>query len=218
MGYCGLGWSSDYTYEAVLAFRARGNVQAPGPSGPVLVVWGRVSDTELVVEPAFVLPSASRSEDAAGPYRLEGLDATGDVIFGRSFEGVEVGDGAHGERHFFLTLPLAEAQPERIAGLRIHAEGHVTEVRSSVAGSSGRAASFESAIDAITPRRVGADRVRVQWDAARFPLLVVRDAVRGEILSFARGGDVVLRTAARQLDLTLSDGVGSSPARSVRVE
>ena len=38
---------------------------------------------------------------------------------------------------------------------------------------------------------------------------MVRDAATGDVLSFARGGDMVIKTPAKQLELTLSSGVTS---------
>ena len=54
----------------------------------------------------------------------------------------------------------------------------------------------------------------ITWNAARYPLVVVRDAKTGEILSFARGGSATVETAASDLELTLSDGVASTVLQS----
>lgn len=55
----------------------------------------------------------------------------------------------------------------------------------------------------------GEDEVRLTWDAAAHPLVMVRDAITGDVLSFAKGGDMVIRTPAKRLELTLSSGVTS---------
>jgi hypothetical protein len=44
-------------------------------------------------------------------------------------------------------------------------------------------------------------------------MAMVRDAATGEVLSFARGGSVVLHTPAAELELVLSDGVRSTASR-----
>ena len=53
----------------------------------------------------------------------------------------------------------------------------------------------------------------VRWDARHHPMVMVRDANTGEVLSFARGGSVDVVTRSRQLDLVLSDGVQSRVKR-----
>jgi hypothetical protein len=56
--------------------------------------------------------------------------------------------------------------------------------------------------------------VALRWDAAAHPMVMVRDAETGEIVSFARGGQVDVATRKRTLDVVISDRVGS---RAVRV-
>ena len=58
-------------------------------------------------------------------------------------------------------------------------------------------------------RRDGPYRLRVRWDAGRFELLQVRDPASGEILALARDGDIVITSAATELELALSEGVRS---------
>jgi hypothetical protein len=45
-------------------------------------------------------------------------------------------------------------------------------------------------------------------------MIMVRDAETGEVLSFARGGDVELSTDKGRLDLLMSDGVRSTLVRA----
>jgi hypothetical protein len=51
--------------------------------------------------------------------------------------------------------------------------------------------------------------VALRWNATAHPVVMVRDAETGQVLSFARGGDVELSTTKSQLDLVLSNGVKS---------
>ena len=44
-------------------------------------------------------------------------------------------------------------------------------------------------------------------------MIMVRDPDTGEVLSFARGGRAEVRTGKRNLDLLVSDGVRSRPAK-----
>lgn len=62
-------------------------------------------------------------------------------------------------------------------------------------------------------RRTGTGMVQLQWNAAAYPMALVRDAATGEILSFARRGDATIAVAGRDLDVTYSDGVRSRQER-----
>ena len=65
----------------------------------------------------------------------------------------------------------------------------------------------------IEARRTAAG-VALRWDATAHPMVMVRDAETGEVVSFARGGEVDVATRKRTLDVVVSDRVGS---RTVRV-
>ncbi|MEZ4457615.1 MAG: hypothetical protein R2882_13870 [Gemmatimonadales bacterium] len=52
-------------------------------------------------------------------------------------------------------------------------------------------------------------QTRITWDAATYPMAMIRDAATGEVLSFARGGSINLWTTSRRFDVTFSDGVRS---------
>jgi hypothetical protein len=49
----------------------------------------------------------------------------------------------------------------------------------------------------------------LRWNAAAHPLIMVRDADSGEVLSFARGGAARVWTSKGVLDLDVSDGARS---------
>jgi hypothetical protein len=55
--------------------------------------------------------------------------------------------------------------------------------------------------------------VALEWDAALYPMIMVRDPGSGEVLSFARGGKSWVQTSKGALDLDLSDGVQSQRVR-----
>ena len=76
-------------------------------------------------------------------------------------------------------------------------------------------AQVRPAPNALPPRvRATAGGVSLAWNAQRYPLVVVRDAHSGEILSFARNGVAQIETPSRDLELTLSDGVQSTVVQS----
>jgi hypothetical protein len=53
----------------------------------------------------------------------------------------------------------------------------------------------------------------IQWDAGAHPMIMVRDAQTGEVLSLARGGSVQIPSPGHEVDIVLSDGVKSSVRR-----
>jgi hypothetical protein len=202
MSYCSPDWISDYTYRAVLSYRATTAARpaAAGPQ-PVLLVWGRIGRAGMVLEPAFELSAAPSLPVRAGPYRVQGRDAAGRSLFDIAFEGEAV-DHVEGERHFAFAVPL---------------RGPVTELRLQ----DGRGQAARRHPTAVTPTptaggvRVGAagERVRVEWDATLYPAAMIRDGATGEILSIARGGVVEIESRSREFVMILSNGVASVSQR-----
>ena len=79
MGYCGSNWISDYTYAGVMARRGpAAAIQIGAVREPSLIVWGRIRDGEVILEPAFEAVTEARMPATAGPNLLTGFDA-GDV-------------------------------------------------------------------------------------------------------------------------------------------
>ena len=69
MSYCDPTWSSDYTYEAVMQFR-EDEAGIAAAAEPVLVVWGRISDEGVVLEPAFEAVGRAMLPKRGGRYTL----------------------------------------------------------------------------------------------------------------------------------------------------
>ncbi|HUF36751.1 MAG TPA: hypothetical protein VMN37_12425 [Gemmatimonadales bacterium] len=205
MGYCNNEWISDYTYQGVMQYRSAetGISDALGEAvQPALVVWGRIENGRMVLEPAFQASTRPSLPATAGPYRLEARAADGSRIFGLSFEPLEVADDPQGARHFAFAVPLAPERAARVARLRAEGEGRSAELARSGA---------EAARVEIT--QMGAGRVALTWDASRTPMVVVRDPRSGRILSFGRGGRAEIVTDQTELALTLSDRLQSREAR-----
>ena len=68
---------------------------------------------------------------------------------------------------------------------------------------------------AIEARRSAPGRVALRWDASSHPMVMVRDANSGEVLSLARGGTAELFTERTDLDLLVSNRVQSRLIRVV---
>ncbi len=207
MSYCNPDWVSDYNYLAVLAARGTGpSIQPAAPgAGRGLLVWGRIINGNVILEPAVVVDAPARLPAVAGPHRVEGFDAAGGRVFSLSFEGDLVPDLPSGdERHFAYVVPLARAEQARLASIRLTGNG-LTAVRVPAAGL--RAGSAPA--PAVRGVRIGQE-MDLRWDPA-YPMAVVRDARTGHILSFARGGAARVPAGAAGVTVDLSDGVSTLP-------
>lgn len=202
MGYCGDPWISDYTYEGVMDFRGTAGGRTGGGVGPALLVWGRVVDGRAVLEPAFRIVGRTRLPEQPGPYSVEGTAGDGSRLFGLSFDAAVVADHPRGGRTFAFTVPLDDAGASRLARIRLGGPGVAMAVTRAPA------ALRTPPAEPVRMAPAGGG-VALQWDAAAHPMVMVRDARTGEILSFARGGSVTVPTAAAGLELIASDGVQS---------
>jgi len=212
MSYCEPEWISDYTFRAVLEFReaeASGRAAFAAAREPALVVWGRMNGRSLTLEPAFEVETRPALPAEPGPYTLQGLDASGAVVFELSFAGEALGHGPADERHFAYALPASLAQPHRLERLRLVGPGvPAAEIARPPVAARARA----QAAPVLEARATG--EVELRWHAAASPLVVVRDPGTGDVLAFARGGAVRLHTDARQLELIVSDGIRSTRQRA----
>jgi hypothetical protein len=209
MGYCGSPWISDYTYQAVFNYRATATATATAAAAageqPCLLVWGHIVDGRPVLEPAFEIVTRPSLPPRSGPYSVQGLGTDGTALFDLSFDAAQVADDPHGSRHFAFAIPLRDAA--RLGELRLVGPGvAAAAVRPPVPPSAARVPA------AVAARRV-AGGLALHWDASTHPMVMVRDPDTGEILSFARGGDVEIATGKAELDLSVSDGVGSERMR-----
>ena len=217
MSYCAPEWITWYTYRAILDFREEWDWPAAARSAaqePVLLVWGTVRDGEVVLEPAVELTGRASLPPRPGPFRIEAKDASGATLYGFSFAGAEVADGpTAGERHFAFTVPQRLMQMDRLASVRLTANGRQATVTRAGGPVDTRLRPAAPRFSVAAP---GRGRASVSWEPSRHPLAVVRDPRTGEILSFARGGATQVRTDAPELELLFSDGVRTT-AQRVRV-
>jgi hypothetical protein len=208
MGYCDNEWISDYTYQKILDFRSNEALVSNGMGEaiqPALLVWGRIENGRAVLQPAFRITTRPSLPTRPGPYRLEGRGAGGVTVFGFDFTPFEVADDRQGAKHFAFAVPLRPEHAARVTSLHLAGGGIQTSVS--------QIASEPAVVDVS---RSGAGRVALRWDAAKSPMIMVRDPVSGDILSFARGGAAEVETTRTDLSLTVSDQVGSRDLR-VRV-
>ncbi|MGQ0766055.1 MAG: M66 family metalloprotease [Gemmatimonadota bacterium] len=210
MGYCSNTWISDYTFNAVLAYRAAnpfaGSVATAVRANPRrgLLVWGRINSGKIVLEPAYEVDAQPSLPTGAGPHRLQILGPIGETLLDVSFTGQRPADVPDAtEEHFSFVVPFETLRGIEPGRIRISTGSRQVE----------RGSRRSSAAVAPVAQRLDAQRVRVTWDSRAAEGVLVRDSRTGEILSFGRGGNVVVRTAGPDVELTLSDGVRSSRQR-----
>ncbi|MGQ0703434.1 MAG: hypothetical protein ACT4PM_09925, partial [Gemmatimonadales bacterium] len=215
MTYCYPKWISVYNYLGILNYLTSPEVSsvltAAGPTSyqPTLLVWGRVSSRGLELEPALAMVTRPSLPTRAGPYQLQGLDAAGAQLFTISFSGEAVAHARDLEaRHFAFALPLAPAALARLATLRLSDRRR----QRSITGTSPMGVGPAQPA-AVRVQSLGGGRVRLGWDATAYPMVMVRDGTTAEVLAFARGGSVILRTQNPELELSLSNGVRTSVRR-----
>lgn len=204
MSYCNPEWISDYNYLAVLNFRGSAASRAPavrGAAGDGLMVWGRIRNGTVVLEPSFLVHAPATLPDRPGANRVAGYDVAGRRFFDVSFDGLEVADLPAGEeQHFAFVVPLSADEIGRLATLQLAGKGlTVRQVR---------------ALPQVTLRAPGmapvAGSSELVWDPV-YPLAVVRDAATGQIVAFGRGGRVRLPDGTGPVTVQLSEGVSSLP-------
>lgn len=201
MGYCDSKWISDYTYSAVLDYLGTPStlvMSAGDEVQPSLLVWGQIDDEQIRFEPSFQVSTRPRLPSGPGPYSIEARASDGSALFGLSFSPDQIADLPGNRQSFVFAIPMSAATAGRISTLRLTGRG-----REAVLGAAPPAGS------APVLERVSGGRVRLRWNAQANPMVMVRDADTGEILSLARGGDVEVSTAMNKLELILSDGVRS---------
>lgn len=196
MSYCEPSWISDYNWTAMIQYRQSGfENSTAGMSGDGLLVWGRITPQGIVLEPAFRVPATAGNRPTPGTNQLDLLDGNGGVLRTIRFGAPEVGDLPGGpERQFAFVVP-GGTDLDGVAGFRVRADGQSLTRMSQTGGDPD-----------VAITRADQDRLSVRWNASRYPMVLVRDAVSGRVLSFARGGEAMLWSDAQNVDLQFSSG------------
>ena len=211
MGYCDARfWISDYTFTGMFNHRAT-NPTSVAVSG--LLVWGRIENGVPVLEPAFQVTAPPALPADTGPYLVEAFDGAGRSVFSYRFDAEAIPDAAGDVRAFAFAIPMLPEAAERIATLRLaarHRESRVVALPTTASGTGPRASVSPRVPPQAAVTRISPQRIAVRWDSRAYPLVVVRSAVTGAILSLARGGEASL-TSGDDVDLVFSDGIHSVP-------
>ena len=103
-----------------------------------------------------------------------------------------------------------DIQPHKLSLL--HQSGHVVSRAADIVGSADAAVVQNEVQMLDLPNR----SVQFTWDAARYPVIMVRDARTGEVRAFLRGGQAEIEDAPSDLEVQFSDGVRSHPHSHTR--
>jgi hypothetical protein len=212
MGYCANQWVSDYTWNAVMQYRvSTSSLQARvvAARAPGVLVWGRLVEGRVVLEPAFPVEAPPSAGDAGGTLQVELRNAAGGVIAAVAVEPLALDHAS--DRHFAVVLPLGAVPASAVAAVRVQDLRLPTRAaeRVVVRDAAGAPVVAGAAVDAGARVTAEGERVRVQWAAAGAPsvMAMVRDADSGEILGFARTSGHAVRTHGRRVEVVYSDGV-----------
>ncbi|MDR3670311.1 MAG: IPT/TIG domain-containing protein [Holophaga sp.] len=220
MGQCYPRWVSDYTYEAVLDFRAW-EAGRPAPdlrptagdpdATASLLVWGTIDQGRLAWRPAFTSPQPA-APPAPGDYTLECLDRRGRALMRPiPFAAKPIADlpTRRDYRSFVLLVPMTPAMRAWPFTLRVRKGGRRLP-------ETGR---FQApgAVAAREPvaRRWGEGVVHLGWDHGSWPGVVVKDPHTHAILTIATGGAIELATGVDHLECVFSVSDTAAGQRSV---
>jgi len=217
MAYCSPQWISDYVYVSEYNYRLGSSIGdiSPDTQGNTvtsdgLLVWGRIVNGEITLEPAFRIP-ANRNLAAPGPFTWEARDAMGHLLASVPFSAPEVADGPDDStvQMFSFVVPL---KPEILASMQsMHVKSGSQElVRRTV----NEAADFQTGIH-IQDAPNGA--TQIVWDADRYPVLMLRDATTGEVRGFLRGGNAFIESAPKKMTVHAPDAARGEVMRHQRV-
>ncbi|MEP6833431.1 MAG: M66 family metalloprotease [Gemmatimonas sp.] len=230
MGYCSNQWTSDWTWTKVMSQRASAGTTAAasvtGAKQEGLLVWGRIVNGKVVLEPSFRVNSRPTPANLRGTQRVQALDARGNTLFELPMEAEKVDHVLdRDERHFAVVLPWSAKLERSLATLRVSdvrqpfSVGAVSSAATLRAATSAGNANVSNGVDSIpvvmpatgaTISAVSASRSRIEWNKSQYPMAIVRDAASGEIMAFVRNpGDVVV-TNGRKVEMVFSDGVRST--------
>ena len=211
MGYCNTQWISDYTYVGMLTYLSDPNrgpaLSIAGARQPSLLIWGRVENGVPILEPAFEIDAYPSMPATAGPSRITAMDASGAEVLSFAFSGQRIADLPGDNETFSFVVPLSALRGRSVESLRLSARGRTsTNVASAVV----------DADPGVVATRPAAGRVRLRWDVARYPVLMVRNRATGNVIAFARGGDATVAATQDEIEINASNRVRSSRS-TVRV-
>ena len=199
-----------YRQSSGLVAAAAGDTRGEG-----LLVWGRIVNGRVVLEPAFRVNARATPRASNGLFRVEALDASGATLLDIPVNAPVV-DHITSERQFAVVVPWSAELEASMSSLRVR------DVRSPLsaalrtsdaarrAGRGAGAARIREQLTDPAPRvDRSAGRERLQWNRAAYPMAMVRDVATGQTIAFLRQSGDGYTPRGRAVDIVLSDGVRS---------
>ena len=225
MGYCNPQWVSDYNWKGVLTYRQASTVEsAAGADVDGLLVWGRIVDGAVQLEPAFRVKAPATAASVRPTHHVEALDGDGTVLLDLPITADKVDHVTdHDERQFSVVVPWTAALEQSLTRLRVRdvRTPLLTASRASataVSAKLSRGARTAPALLMPDPDPVleaaPAGRTRVRWNATQYPMAMVRDAATGDVMGFVRRSGDAIVNGGRTLEVVYSDGVRSVVRRA----
>lgn len=211
MAYCGYTWISDYQYVKMLGRRENfpngladpNKTESTSEKEPVLLVWGKRSMGQLTLEPVFAMQGVP-SATSEGDHLLQITTTMGGTI-STSFALSPVEDTDDPTAAIFaFTIPQGQFKGSALHSLQVTKNG---ECLSNLGTRHLRANPQRQSTPSLVEWDTG--KVHLSWDDSIHPLVMLRDSLTGEILSFARGGSIFIPTMAEDFEIVLSDGLNS---------
>ena len=213
MGYCSNPWIADYVYLSEFNFRSSNGFDVASDvitkNGDGLLIWGRIENGKVILEPAFQVPATGVTPEA-GPYSLEAHDALGQTLASIPFDAPEVADLPNTSlRIFSFVMPLAADTLNNIHSL------HIFKAQQELASQqpNGLLPQAADLARAIQTQALPKGQLQLTWNAAAYPVLMLKDAQTGEVRGFLRGGSAIIQDAPAQPEIHASDGVHSLQLR-----
>ena len=219
MGYCSNQWISDWTWSKVIEYRSVSGFEAAMTSaGDGLLIWGRVTDGRVVLEPAFRVHARPTPRPMKSSHRVVLSDASGSPLVDMPIESQVVDHvNDHEERQFAVVVPWSDALERTVSRMAVVDARSPFPAATRASASIVAAGTNPGAIVMPDPganvKVVNANRSTVTWNSARYPMAMVRDPATGEILSFLRSSGDGFSSGGRAVDIVFSDGVRSETRR-----
>ncbi len=219
MSYCNPTWVSDYNWTKVMTYRQSSGAEASVTSGEGLLVWGRVVDGKVILEPSFRVNAPASRPVSRPTHYVDALDATGNVLLNLPID-AEVVDHVtgHTEQQFAVIVPWSETLEQSLATVRVRDARTplLAAVRSSAVAMAARVSVASKVAQPIaqpdpTPAVdvLSANRARVRWNSAAYPMAMLRDGTTGKVMGFVRTPGAEINTGGRAVEVVYSDGVRS---------
>jgi hypothetical protein len=188
-----------------------------------LLVWGRVIDGVVQLEPAFRVTAPATAASVRPTHHVEALDSDGNVLLDLPISADQVDHVVdHEERQFSVVVPWTAALEQALTRVRVRdvRTPLLTAARASATALSAKLSRGARQTPALVmpdpePQLEAASngRTRVRWNSAQYPMAMVRDAATGEVMGYVRrSGDAIVH-GGRRLEVVYSDGVRSVTRR-----